>query len=200
MSKPRIILIGGGGHCKACIDVIEMQEIYQIAGIIDINNGDENLFGYKFLGNDVDLPDLKKEYCYALITVGQIKSPSNRMRLFNHVKSLGFIFPTIISPLAYVSEYATVGEGSIVMHGGIINAAAVVGRNSIINTKALIEHDVVIGDHCHISTGSIINGSAIINNGTFVGSNSTVIGSAETQEDDFIKAGSLFVGVRHSNE
>ncbi len=23
MAKPKIILIGGGGHCKACIDVIE---------------------------------------------------------------------------------------------------------------------------------------------------------------------------------
>ena len=31
----QIILIGGGGHCKSCIDVIENGNKYKIRGIID---------------------------------------------------------------------------------------------------------------------------------------------------------------------
>jgi len=33
--KP-IILIGGGGHCLSCIDVIEQTGLYQIIGILDL--------------------------------------------------------------------------------------------------------------------------------------------------------------------
>ena len=33
--KPQILLIGGGGHCKSVIDVIEMEGSFEIAGIID---------------------------------------------------------------------------------------------------------------------------------------------------------------------
>ena len=32
----KIILIGGGGHCKSCIDVIEQEGKYRIAGIVDM--------------------------------------------------------------------------------------------------------------------------------------------------------------------
>jgi len=34
MMKSELILVGGGGHCKSCIDVIERQGKYRIAGII----------------------------------------------------------------------------------------------------------------------------------------------------------------------
>jgi len=32
--KEQIILIGGGGHCKSCIDVIEQKGRFAIAGTI----------------------------------------------------------------------------------------------------------------------------------------------------------------------
>jgi len=32
--KEKIILIGGGGHCKSCIDVIEQEGRFIIAGIV----------------------------------------------------------------------------------------------------------------------------------------------------------------------
>lgn len=36
MMKPKLILIGGGGHCHSAIDVIEEEGRYQIAGIVDL--------------------------------------------------------------------------------------------------------------------------------------------------------------------
>ena len=35
--KPEIILLGGGGHCRSCIDVIEQAGDFNIAGIVDKN-------------------------------------------------------------------------------------------------------------------------------------------------------------------
>ena len=192
--KPKLILIGGGGHCKSCIDVIEQEIKFIIAGIVDINRSISDLLGYRLLGHDDDLAKLKLSYDYALITIGQIKTPAIRVRLFAYAKSLGFKLPVIISPRAYVSKHAKIGNGTIVMHDALINAGAIVGDNCIINSKSLIEHDSVIEDSCHISTGAIINGGVVVRQGSFVGSNAVTKESVETNDKDFIKAGSLFKG------
>jgi len=170
--KQKIILIGGGGHCKSCIDVIEQEGIFQIAGIVDLPEKlHQKILGYEIIATDDDLPDLAKEYQSFFITIGQIKSPEKRIAIFEQVKKLGGRLPAVISPLAYVSQHARIGEGTIVMHRALVNAGVKIGRNCIINTKALIEHDAVIGDHCHISTGAIINGGVEVGSGTFFGSN-----------------------------
>jgi len=195
--KPKLVLIGGGGHCAACIDVIELENRFEIAGIVEREVVSNELLGYPILGNDDELTGIRATCDYALITVGQIISPAIRVRLFEYAKSLGFILPTIISQRAYVSKYASLGEGTIVMHDALINASANIGNNCIINTKALVEHDAVVEDHSHISTGAIVNGSARIRIGTFVGSNSVTRECVETEEYDFIKAGSLFRGCTH---
>jgi sugar O-acyltransferase (sialic acid O-acetyltransferase NeuD family) len=192
--KPKLILIGGGGHCKSCIDVIEQENKFIIAGIVDINTSISDLLGYPLLGHDDDLAKLKLSYDYALITTGQIKTPTIRVRLFDDARSLGFKLPVIISPRAYVSKYAKIGSGTIVMHDALINAGAIVGDNCIVNTKSLIEHDVIIENNCHISTGAIINGGVIVRQGSFIGSNAVTKESVKTNEKDFIKAGSLFKG------
>ena len=195
--KPKLVLIGGGGHCAACIDVIEQEDRFQIAGIVEREGIGNELLGYPILGNDDELPVIRARCDYALITVGQIKTPSIRIRLFEYARSLGFTLPTIVSPRAYVSKHASLGEGSIVMHDVLINSRASIGNNSIINTKALVEHDAVVEDHTHISTGAIVNGGARIRKGTFVGSNSVTRENVATQECDFIKACSLFRGYAH---
>lgn len=169
--KEDIVLIGGGGHCRSCIDVIEQQGVYSILGIVDLpENIGNNILGYEVIASDDDLPGMVKQYRNFLVTIGQVKSSSTRERIFTTVRAGGGEVPLIISPLAYVSPHARVGEGTIIMHQAIINASACIGRNCIVNTKALVEHDAVVGDHCHISTGSIVNGGVVINSGTFFGS------------------------------
>lgn len=171
MDKPKILLIGGGGHCKSCIDVIEQEGRFAIAGIIDLpEKKDQKILGYPVIGTDDDLPHLAAEYKYFLITLGQIKSPDTRIALFEKIRSLGGTFPVIISPLAYVSKHATVEQGTIVMHKALVNTGAAVGKNCIINTRALIEHDAVIRDHCHIATNAVINGGCKVGEGSFFGS------------------------------
>jgi sugar O-acyltransferase (sialic acid O-acetyltransferase NeuD family) len=175
MSKPSLILIGAGGHAHSCIDVIEHLGVFKIAGLIGTEEELQNeCMGYRIIGTDSDLPELAKRYEHALITVGQIESARVRQRIYDQALALGFKFPCIISPRAYVSPYAVVGDGTIVMHGAIVNANAKVGNNCIINTKALIEHDATVADHCHISTGAIINGAASVGSGSFVGSGSVI--------------------------
>ena len=171
MNKPKVILIGAGGHAHACIDVIEQHGQYQIGGLVGTQaEVDAQHLGHSVVATDAALQQLSKEHEYAFIAVGQICSSDTRVRLYQQAVDLGFRLPAIIAPTAYVSSHASIGAGTIVMHGAIVNAGAKVGNNCIINTRALVEHDAVVEDHCHISTGAILNGSVIIGEGSFVGS------------------------------
>lgn len=187
-----ILLVGAGGHAKACIDVIETEGKYSIAGIIDkTDSNDGELMGYRVIGNDDDLENLVHDYQKVLVTVGQIKSPSIRIRLFEQLMSLGFKLPVIYSPISYVSKNTSIGDGTIVMHGAVINAASQIGSNCIINNKALIEHDSEIGDHCHISTAAVVNGEVEIGKGTFIGSGAIIHNGIKIGANCVISAGAI---------
>ena len=187
-----IVLIGGGGHCKAVIDVVEQEGLFNIIGIIDKPEMlGTNLLEYQIIGDDSELINVVKSCHNALITIGQIKNPSPRIKLFNKLLELGFKLPTIISPRAYISKHSSIGIGSIIMHDAIINADVVIGKNCIINTKSLVEHGSNIGNHCHISTNAVINGEVIVGEGSFIDSGSVTKECIRIDNNFFAKAGSV---------
>lgn len=173
--KKALILIGGGGHCRSCMDVIEAEGRFAIEGVIDSReNLGGSIDGYPFIGTDEDLVRLVSPERSFLVTVGQIKTAEIRIRLYEALRAAGASIATVISPLAHVSRRAKVGEGGIVMHHALVNAGAILGVNCIVNTKALVEHDAAVGDHCHVSTASVVNGGATLGDRTFLGSGSVV--------------------------
>ncbi len=192
--KEKIVLIGGGGHCKSCIDVIEQQGKYCIGGIIDVSEKmHQRVLGYEIIATDDDLLRLVNEYEIFLITLGQIKTPEKRIKIFKTLKDTGVKVPVIISPLAYVSKHAKIEDGTIIMHHAVINAGAKIGSNCIINSKALIEHDAIIGNHCHIATGAIVNGGVKVGAGTFFGSNAVCKESIKIGENTVIGCGEKII-------
>lgn len=169
-----LVLLGGGGHCRSVIDVLEQAGL-AIAGVV---HGDacEALpaFEYPVLGHDRDLPRLREMYHNALVTIGQIQSPRVRKILYARLVELGFSLPTVLSPQACVAARAHIASGSVVMHRAMVNSGASVGHNCIINTKALVEHDCVIEDHCHVAVGAILCGGVRLGEGSFVGAGAII--------------------------
>ena len=197
----KILLIGAGGHARSCIDVIETAGQFEIAGLVEKDESMTNAnLGYPIIGTDDNLDNLRINYDYALITVGQIKSPKIRIKLYQLLKELDFTLPAIISPKAYVSKHAQVGDGSIIMNGAIVNANAKIGINCIINNMSLIEHDAVIGDHCHIATGAIINGEVFVGNETFIGSGTVTKQAISIGKNCVIGAGVVLKNDIESNK
>lgn len=192
-----LLLIGGGGHCHSCIDVIEQEGKYKITGILDpcFEVGD-SIMGYPILGGDEKLPSLVKKTPLALITLGQLDCGKKREYLANKLKEIGFRFPTIISPSAYVARNTKIACGTVVHHQALINSRSKIGEHCIINTKALIEHDVSVDNYCHISTAAVVNGNVSIQNNCFIGSHSTIVQSMKINEESFIKAQTLFKRTR----
>lgn len=194
--KKQLILVGGGGHCASCIDVIESHGQFVIVGIVDTEEKrGQAVLGYSIIASDADLPALVKAHHYFLITLGHIKNAAKRVETFQLLKRLGAQLPVIVSPGARVSKHATLGEGTIVMHHAMVNACAKVGNNCIVNSGALIEHDALVGDHCHVSTRSVMNGSCQLGEQSFLGSNSVMVNNTTIAPSCVIGSGTV---VTHS--
>lgn len=191
MRKQPIILVGGGGHCISCIDVIEETGLYEIVGILDQpEKKGLNVLGYPVIGTDEDIPSFIAKCPNFLITVGQIKSSRIRQNIFEKIKNAGGQLPVITSPIAYVSRNATLAEGTIVMHQAFVNAGASIGKACIVNSKALIEHEATVSDFSHISTAACINGQVNIGDSCFIGSNTVVGNNLVIVDNSIVAAGS----------
>lgn len=187
--KP-LILLGGGGHCKSVIDVAEGAG-YSILGVLDVpGEVGKKILSTKIIGTDDDIPAYI-DMAEFVITVGFIKDPTTRIKLYNRVINAGGKLATIISNTAYVSKYATIGAGTVVMHHAFVNAGARVGDNVILNTFVNIEHDAIIGNQCHISTGSMVNGDCRVGSNCFIGSQSVLVNGIVVGDDIIVSAGSL---------
>lgn len=188
--KQDLILIGGGGHCRSCIDVIESGGQYRIKGVLDLpEQVGGSVLGYPIVGTDSELSDQVEREARFLITIGQIRTAEKRVSLFRRLKELGAALATVISPNAYVSPRASLREGTIVMHGAVVNVGARIGSNCIINTGAVVEHDVVIESHCHVAPGAVVNGVAHVLERSFIGSQAMVREGVVIGEACFIGAG-----------
>jgi sugar O-acyltransferase (sialic acid O-acetyltransferase NeuD family) len=169
--KTDIILIGGGDHCGNCIDTIEQENKFKIAGIIDVPEKlHQKVLGYEIFATDDDLPQLVKDYKYFLITIGHILTAQPRIKVYNLIKKYEVILPVIKSPLSYVSPHAQIEEGTIIMPFAVIDALVKVGKNCIVQYHSMLAHGAVLEDHCHVSVNSVL-GKCLIKTGTFIGVN-----------------------------
>lgn len=185
-----MILIGGGGHCKSLIDVAESAG-YRIAGILDRPEElGKKILNYEVIGNDDDIPKYVGSAEF-IISVGYIRNPNLRIKLYELVKQQGGQFATLIASTAYVSQYASLGEGTVVMHHAFVNAEATVGKNVILNTFSNIEHGSIVGDQCHISTGVMVNGDCKVGNNCFIGSGSVLYNGVSITDGVVVSAGSV---------
>tara|TARA_B100000035_G_scaffold61777_2_gene49855 strand:- start:9834 stop:10457 length:624 start_codon:yes stop_codon:yes gene_type:complete len=187
-----ILLIGAGGHCKSCINLIDSIPEFKVKGIIDHpGSSTKEVLGHKVLASDNEMESLLVNSPSVMISVGQIKTPQTRIKLFEIANSLGAFFPVLKSPTSCVSDHSSISSGTAVFHHVIVNASARIGENCILNNKALIEHDAIIGSHCHISTGALINGGVVIEDGCFVGSGAVLHEGIKIGMNSVISAGQI---------
>tara|TARA_Y100001968_G_C19450322_1_gene768095 strand:- start:5277 stop:5873 length:597 start_codon:yes stop_codon:yes gene_type:complete len=193
--KP-LILIGNGGHAKSLIDVIESTGKYKIIGLIAKSSSEikTTLLGYKIIGSDKDLANIRK-YCEnAIIAIGHLGNIKTRLEIIKKLSDFNYKFPSIISKHSIISSHATIGEGTAILHGAIINSGASVGSHCIINSNSLIEHDANIGIHTHISTGVLVNGDVTIGDGSFIGSGAIIREGLKLPSGCIISAGKRIMG------
>lgn len=192
MNKKKLLLIGGGGHCRSVLDSVLELNTYSEIGIVD--NTDCSCLGVSVVGSDEDLPFLRDSgWSDAFITVGSIGDTTTRRRLFELVKGIGFGIPVIVDPSSVVARDVQILEGSYVGKRAVVNTGAHVGICSIINTGAIVEHDCVVSSYVHISPGAVICGHVTVGEDTHIGAGSVLRQSVSIGSRCMIGAGSVVV-------
>ena len=100
---------------------------------------------------------------------------------------------TLIHPSAQIAVNASLGKGTAVMAGAVINACTSVGEHCIINTRAVIEHDNIIEDYVHISPNAALGGAVRIGEQTHIGIGATVINNIDICGKCIIGAGAVAI-------
>ena len=195
MDNSSIIIIGCGGHSRSIIDLLKTNGDYKIEGLIgkefELN---KEVLGYKVIGTNDDLEEIRNRVPNAVLGIGQIKKVDIRENLIQLLKKFNYKMPKIISKYSYVSDYSSISDGTCVGHHAVVNAGAKVGKFCILNSKCLVEHDSLIGDFCHLSTGVLINGNVIIGNKSFIGSGAIIREGIKLPSKTIIGAGKRIMG------
>jgi len=189
----KLLLIGGGGHCRSVLDCVLNAAQYTDIGIIDSKAG-TSFPGVPFIGTDSDIPSLfQKGWTDAFITVGSVGNTAVRRRLYRILKELGFRIPVIIDPSAAVARGTEIREGVFVGKRAVVNAGVIAEECCIINTGAIIEHDCRIGSFAHVSPGAVLCGQVTLGKDSHVGAGSVVRQLITIGEHALIGAGSVVV-------
>lgn len=191
----KILLIGGGGHCRSVLDTLLEANEYDDIGIIDAASKiGQEIFGIKYIGSDDDLKRLYYEgYKYAFITLGSVGNTELRQNIAKDIADMGFIVPNIISTSAAVGKEVKLGSGVYIGKNSVINCYTVVDDFCIINSGAVIEHDCTIGKFVHAASGCVICGQVVVGSSTHIGANSTIRQGIKIGENSIIGAGSVVV-------
>ena len=177
----KAVVLGDGGHAKVVREILQLDPGVEVCR-------------YLAAGEDDVLPALINDgVTHALIAVGSTSSTAARRALFDRVTALGFKMLTATHPSAVISPSASIGPGTAIMAGVVVNAAARIGANVILNTASIIEHDVIVGDHCHIAPGAIVGGGVTIGAGSHVGIGAVVRQGQRIGRDAVIGAGAVVV-------
>lgn len=177
---PNITLYGAGGHCKVVMDILDANGL-KASKVVD-----DNPNGPTFMGITLSLPT--DNYDKVIITIGNCQI---RKKIADKIKVNKFI--TVIHPFSCVSTSSSIGNGTVVMQGCIIQSGTFIGNHCIINTKASVDHDCKIADFVHVASGATLCGNAEVGECSWIGAGAVVKQGIKIGSNCMVGAGAVVI-------
>ena len=181
----RLIIIGAGGHGKVIADNALKNGYKDICFVDDRATG--KCMDFTIVGTSADIEKLNDGNTDFIIGIG-----NNAVRK-KIAEQYDVNWVSLIHPSAQIAVNVSIGKGTAVMAGAVINACASVGEHCIINTRAVVEHDNVIEDYVHISPNAALGGTVRVGEQTHIGIGASVRNNIEICEGCIIGAGAVVV-------
>ena len=181
----RLIIIGAGGHGKVVADIAAK------IGYTDICFADDHAkgqcLGFPILGGTAHLEAWNDGATDFVIGIG-----NNAVRK-KIAEEYDINWVRLVHPSAQIGLRASIGRGTVVMAGAVINACAGVGEHCIINTRAVVEHDNRIGNYVHLSPGVTLSGTVTVGECTWLGTGTSVINNVDICANVTVGVGSVVI-------
>lgn len=178
----KVVVYGASGHGKVVADLLKKSKLP--IHIID------------------DAPKLKEllgepiqkvcDFEFTIDTNLILAIGNNRVRQ-RLASSLGVNFVTLIHPTAILSDFISIGKGTVILAGAVVNPDTVIGNHCIVNTGAVVEHDCLIQDYVHLSPNVSLAGGITVGEGTQVGIGAVVIQGVKIGKWAIIGAGAVII-------
>lgn len=169
MSKEKLLLVGAGGFGRVVSELA--RQTYDCAFVDDGVDIGTVICDIPVIGHTENLLELFAEYKNLVIVIG---NNVVRERIYDLAKDIGYSFPNLISPSAYISPYAQLGWGCVILNNAVVQNGSIVGNAVLINPGVEIHHDSSVGDYDLIYTNSVIRTYAKVGKSVRIGSNVTV--------------------------
>lgn len=180
----KLLLVGSGGFGRVVLE--HASKLYNCAFLDD---GDAKVVnGVSVIGLTADIKKLFPEYKLLLVTIG---NNTLRERIYKEAAAIGYSFPNIIHPSAYVSPHARIGSGCVILNNAVIQNNAKCGDGCILNPGVELHHDSCIGNYCLIYTNSVVRSLTHVGDRVWIGSNSTISTFAFVQDDRKVEDGEV---------
>lgn len=182
----KLLLIGAGGfgrvvleHVSSLYECAFLDDGFEIGTVVDCA---------PVIGKTKEMVSLYPEYKLLLVTIG---NNSLREKLYQQAAIIGYQFPNVINPTAYVSPHATLGSGCVILNNAVIQNNAKCGDGCILNPGVELHHDSSIGNYCLIYTNSVVRSLTYVGDRVWIGSNVTVSTSASVPDDGRVEDGEV---------
>ena len=187
MARPRLVLLGAGGHGKAVLDLLLAAATREVVGLVDAAPRVAAVLGHPVLGTEAVLAALRADgVAEAHPAIGD---NAQRLAAGARLLAAGFVLPALRHPTAVVGTGVAIGEGSVVMARAVLGPEARIGRLTVINTGAIVEHDCVLDDGVHVGPGAVLAGFVRLGARVFVGAGAVIVPGVSVGEDARIGAG-----------
>jgi sugar O-acyltransferase (sialic acid O-acetyltransferase NeuD family) len=191
----KLIIFGDGPSAEVVSKIVEEYKLFSIM-CFTVNRKylkKKKIFSYKIIEYEkIRKLKNKKEY-FVFVSLGYSNLNQDREKIFQKVKSDGFMLASIIHPLANISKSVKIGTNNFIMQDVHIHPLVKIGDNNFIWSGSIICHHVVIGNNCWFTSGSSVAGNTTIGNNCFFGINSIITNNIKIGDRIFIGAGSLVV-------
>ncbi|MBS4149333.1 acetyltransferase [Stutzerimonas balearica] len=188
MSK--LAIFGASGHGKVVADTAECCGWHTVQFFDDAWPGLQKNSCWPVVGDMKDLLERLSDFDGVVVALG---NNAIRHAKLLELRDAGARLATLVHPAASVSRYASIGQGTLVCAGAVVNAAASVAIGGILNTGCSIDHDCVLGEAVHISPGARLGGGVHIGSQSWVGIGASVRQLICIGQRSIVGAGSVVV-------
>ena len=182
-----LVIVGASGHGKVIADIAEKIGYTNIV-FLDDNAAVKSCGNYKVVGGCKSALSYKNSDFIVAIGNANI-----RRSIQSELIEMGLNLVSLVHPSAVIASNVSMGVGTVVMAGAVINPCSVIGQGCIINTCASVDHDCRLGDYVHVSVGAHVAGTVTIGDSTWVGAGATISNNIEIVDACMIGAGAVVI-------
>ena len=184
--REKLLIVGAGGFGRVVAEHAVLE--YDCAFIDDGPEIGTVVNGITVIGRTNELEKFISEFRLLIVAIGNNKL---REKIYKNAEETGFVFPNIIDPSAYISPFASIGKGCVILNNAVVQNNAKIGNGCILNSGVEAHHDSVIEDYCLIYANSVVRALTKVGRRVRIGSTVSISTGAIVEDDADIEDGSV---------